>query len=97
MVQRIGGFRRKSRYKLKKGHKTKGKFSITKYFQSLKEGDNVKLLADPTFQKGMFLPRFYGKKGIVNRKKGECYEVMITDGNKDKSLIVHPVHLKREE
>ena len=46
-------------------------------------------------QKGMYHSRFYGKMGVVKGKKGRCYEVMITDGSKQKTLIVHPVHLKK--
>lgn len=94
MVQRIGGFRRKTRFKLKKEQRNKGKLSLTNYFREFKEGDRVKLMADPTVQKGMFHPRFYGKRGLVKGKRGNSYIVQITDGGKDKSLIVHPVHLK---
>ena len=28
-------------------------------------------------------------------KKGNCYEVLIKDGGKEKTLIVHPIHLKK--
>jgi len=90
-----GGFRRKTRHKLSKHYKEKGKLSLRKYFQSFKEGDRVVLKADPAYQKGMYYPRFHGKSGLVFKKKGECYEVLIKDGKKDKLLIVHPVHLKR--
>jgi len=95
MVQRVGGFRRKTRDKLSKNFRQKGKISLTSYFQKFIEGDKVTLLAEPAVQKGMYFPRFHGKKAIVQRQKGECYEVLIKDGNKDKVLIVHPVHLKR--
>ena len=90
-----GGFRRKTRHKLSKHYKEKGKLSLRKYFQSFKEGDRVVLKADSSYQKGMYYPRFHGKSGLVFKKKGECYEVLIKDGKKDKLLIVHPVHLKR--
>ncbi len=67
MTQRIGGFRRKTRHKLRK---------------------NVR-------QKGMYLPRFHGRIGVVKGQRGKCYEVAIKDGSKEKILIVHPVHLKK--
>tara|TARA_Y100000310_G_C20057825_1_gene523561 strand:- start:185 stop:331 length:147 start_codon:yes stop_codon:yes gene_type:complete len=46
-------------------------------------------------QRGMYHSRFYGKSGSIKGKQGRCYEVLITDGSKQKTLIVHPVHLKR--
>ena len=95
MTKRIGGFRRKTRSKLKKSPSTKGKVSITNYFQQLKQGQHVVLKLEPSIHKGMFLPRFYGRTGVVGNKHGNCYEVSIKDGNKPKTLIVHPIHLKR--
>jgi large subunit ribosomal protein L21e len=95
MVQRIGGFRRKTRYKLSKDRRSKGKISLTKYFQTFNNGDKVKLLAEPAIQKGMYFPRFHGKQGQIEDKRGECYKVLIKDGNKNKSLIVHPIHLRK--
>ncbi len=95
MAQRTGGFRRKTRHKLRKNKKEKGKISIRKYFQKFKEGDKVYLKAEPAVQKGMYLPRFHGKAGCIVKKQGECYYVKIKDGKKEKNLLVHPIHLKR--
>lgn len=90
-----GGFRRKTRDKLSKGYKQKGKISLRTFFQELKKGDKVVLKAEPAYQKGMYYPRFHGKIALVFNKKGHCYEVLIKDGNKTKMLIVHPIHLKK--
>jgi len=95
MVQRTGGFRRKSRHKLTKGLRAKGKVSLSRYFQKLEIGDKVCLKAEPSIHKGMYLPRFHSKIGILKAKKGTCYEVLIKDQNKQKTLIVHPVHIKK--
>ena len=65
------------------------------YFQSFSAGDRVFLNVQPSVQKGMYHPRFMGKSGIVRFKRGNCYEVEINDLGKEKTLIVHPVHLKR--
>lgn len=94
MATRIGGFRRKTRSKLKKNVRERGKISIKKYFQSFKIGDKVILKAEPAVQKGMYFPRFHSKHGVVKGKIGKCYEVVINDRKKEKTLIVHPVHLK---
>ena len=95
MAKRIGGFRRKTRNKLKKSAGSKGKISIRNYFQQFKLGEKVLLKAEPAIQKGMYFPRFHSKIGKVKGKKGSCYEVTIKDGGKEKMLVIHPVHLKR--
>ena len=95
MTKRIGGFRRKTRYKLKKNIRSKGKISLTNYFQKLNINDKVLLKAEPSIQKGMYFPRFHGKTGIIKNKVGSCYQVEIKDGKKSKTLIIHPIHLKK--
>ena len=95
MVRRIGGLRRKSRYKFRKEKRQRGKVSITRYFQSFNAGDRIYLSVEPAVQKGMYYPRFMGKTGIVKGKRGRSYEITINDLGKEKTLIVHPVHLKR--
>ncbi|MBW2990984.1 50S ribosomal protein L21e [Candidatus Woesearchaeota archaeon] len=95
MVQRIGGSRRKARYKLKKKKKHKGKLSLKKYLEEYKTGERIVLKPDPFVQKGIFHLRFAGKAGVVKKKTGTCYEVVIKDFKKEKKLIVHPVHMKK--
>jgi len=95
MVQRSGGFRRKTRHKLKKNIRQKGKISIHNYLQEFKSGDKVLLKAEPSIQKGMYFPRFHSKVGTVKVKQGKCYKILIKDHNKEKILIVHPIHLKK--
>jgi large subunit ribosomal protein L21e len=93
--KRIGGYRRRTRYKLQKETRTKGKISLTKYFQKFNVGDRVKLDLEPAVQTGIFHPRYNGKVGTVVGKSGGCYVVIIKDVTKEKSVIVHPVHLAK--
>lgn len=95
MVQRIGGLRRKSRYKFRKELRAKGKVSLTNYFRAFNSGDRIHLAVESGIQKGMYHPRFMGKSGVIKGKRGRCYEVKINDFGKEKILIVHPVHLKK--
>ena len=95
MVRRLSGGRKRSRHKMLKSPRAKGKVSLTKYFQKLKIGDKVRLKAEPSYHKGMYNLRFHKRVGVVSGKKGRCYEVTIKDGGKSKKLIVHPVHLVR--
>lgn len=96
MAKRVGGFRRKTRNKLKKNVRDKGKVSIRHYFQKFGTGESVTLVPEPAIQTGMPFPRFQGKTGIVMGRQGECYKIHITDGSLVKELIVHPVHLRRK-
>ena len=97
MVQRIGGNRRKTRFKLQKTNRTRTKVSLTKYFQIFDNGQKVLLYAEPSIHKGMYFPRFHGKVGKVSGKQGACYYVTIKDESKEKKLLVHPVHLRKVE
>ncbi len=95
MVKRIGTSRRKTRHKFRKNIAKKGKISITRYFQKFEKGDQVILKAEPSVHKGLYFPRFHGKVGIIKNSRGTCYELMIKDFKKEKTLLVHPVHLKK--
>ncbi len=94
-MKRIGGFRRKTRRKFKKNIRAKGKISIKRYLQEFKAGDKIALSAESSLHKGMYFPRFHGKIGVILEKRGNCYEIMIKDHNKEKKVIVHPIHLVR--
>ena len=95
MSRRTGGMRRKSRYKLRKEIRQKGKISLRNYFQKFNDGDKVYLKSEPAVQKGMYHPRFMGKVGKIDGKRGNCYKVCINDVTKEKILIIHPVHLEK--
>ena len=94
-MKRSRGFRRKTRYAFRKEVCEHGKISMRSYFQPFTVGDKVYLHVDPSVQKGMYFPKFLGRSGTVSGKKGSCYEVSITDGGKEKMLLVHPIHLKK--
>ena len=95
MVDRKGkGKRRKSRDKLSKDVREKGKIKIRKWLQEFKVGDYVHIKIDPSVHIGMPHHKFHGRTGIVMGKRGDCYEVKVTDRNKEKIIIVHPVHLE---
>jgi large subunit ribosomal protein L21e len=95
MTTRMDGFRKRTRHKFSKERVQKGKISIRNFLQKFEIGEKVYLNVEPAYQKGMYRPKFIGKTAKILRKKGTCYEVQIVDLGKPKTLIVHPVHLKK--
>ncbi|MBU0962610.1 MAG: 50S ribosomal protein L21e [Nanoarchaeota archaeon] len=96
MVTRIGGSRRKTRSRLKKSKREKGKININKYFQEFKKGDVVCLKAEPGVQKALYFRRFHGRMGKIICKRGKCYEIAFNDQGKLKNIITHPIHLRKQ-
>jgi large subunit ribosomal protein L21e len=94
MVTRIGGQRRKTRSKMSKSKRKRGKISLRAFFQQLEPGQRVALKAEPSIHLGGYFRRFHGRIGLVSKRLGSCYEVIVEDGGKTKRLIVHAVHLK---
>lgn len=61
------------------------------------EGQKVHLNIDPSVREGRFHPRFHGQTGEVLGKQGAAYRVQITDGGKEKTLVVKPAHLRAQQ
>jgi ribosomal protein L21E len=80
-----------------KNIRSRGKMSLTKYFQEFKEGDSVAIVRDLTVQRPGFPSRIQGRTGVVAGKRGESYVVLIKDFIREKVNIVKPIHLKKIE
>ena len=74
--------------------RTKGKVSLSRYFQKFKEGDAVAVVQELGVQSGIS-KRMQGRTGKVMAKRGAAYEVVVKDLNKPKKYFIHPVHLKK--
>jgi large subunit ribosomal protein L21e len=94
MGKRIGGLRRKSKHRLKKSVRRKGKVSVSRFMQSFKAGQKVHLSIEPSVHKGSYHTKFIGKTGVIKGARGRCYEVAVNDKGKEKVIIMHPIHLK---
>ncbi|MFC2175300.1 50S ribosomal protein L21e [archaeon] len=80
---------------LRKGHREKGMQPVNQYLQKFAVGDSVHISIVASEPKGMPFPRFNGRTGVVQGKQGDAYQVKIKDGDKDKLLMIRPVHLKK--
>lgn len=79
-----------------KNSRTRGRFSLKKFFQEFKDGDYVAVaqeLSIPFY----YSKRIHGKTGKVIGKRGFAYEVEIKELNKPKRYVIKPIHLKKIE
>lgn len=95
MVKASKGLRRKTRNILGKTPRTKGMSPITHEFRNFEVGEKVNVVIDPAVHYGMPHMRFQGKTGVVSGKQGRAYVVEFKDGNKPKTLVARPEHLKK--
>jgi large subunit ribosomal protein L21e len=78
----------------KKPVRTRGKLQLSRYFQELNKGDFVAISRERAVQSS-FPKRFQGITGIVEGRRGKTYMIKIKDGNKDKRVLIEPIHLKK--
>ena len=78
----------------RKSNRTRGKISLSKYFQEFKKGDFVAITRERAINSN-FPERFQGRTGIVEAKRGQAYLVNIKDKDKEKRFLVTPIHLKK--
>lgn len=95
MVKASKGPRSKTRNLLKKKPRARGLSPITMEMQCFEVGQKVNIVIDPSVHKGMPYSRFHGKTGTVLSERGRAYEVAVRDGNKLKTVVARPQHLRR--
>jgi large subunit ribosomal protein L21e len=86
------GFRTGTRRKFKKPHGQK--LTIERYLKEFKEKQRVLIDVDPSSSKNLPHYRYKGKTGTVVSKRGRAYVVSLKLGNKEKTLMLKPEHLK---
>ena len=91
------GMRKKSRDKLSRTVRARGKSSVVRAIQEFETGAMVHVIIDPSIHKGMPHPRFHGKTGEVVGKRGRAFVLKVTDGNATKTLITLPEHLTAQK
>jgi large subunit ribosomal protein L21e len=74
--------------------RTRGKLSLSRYFQELNEGDRVAIVKE-TSVASSFPERMQGRTGVVLGKRGNACIIRIKDHEKEKTFIIPPIHLKK--
>ena len=72
----------------------KGKLRLSSYFKKFDDGDLVSVVKDAGVA-AAFPLRINGKAGKVVGSRGKFKLIELKDGNKMKTFIIHPIHLKK--
>lgn len=91
------GKKSKTRKKMSKNIREKGKISTRKVIQDFPQRTKATIKIDPSVHKGQPHPKFHGKTGTVSGKQGKSYILVIKEGNKTKKIISRPEHLEKVE
>jgi len=94
-MKSTGGFRSRTRYKLAKKKRNRGKVNINKLLQVFKIGEKVRIVQEPAVHKGMPHPRLKNNVGIIKKKQGKAYIVETKELSKEKKVIANAIHLRR--
>jgi len=89
-MARARGFRRKTRYVLKKD----GVRGLSYILNSYSNGDKVSIIIDPREHKGMPHRRYHGKIGIVEGVTKRALKVRVRIGDKHKILYTRLAHVR---
>ena len=77
-----------------KNIRDKGKIKLSEYFKNIDDGASVAIVEE----KGVvnsFPARIQGRSGVVAGSRGKYKVVKLKEGNKTKTFVVHPVHMKK--
>lgn len=74
--------------------RTRGKIQLSRYFQSLKEGDRVAVIKEHSVD-SVFPERLQGRTGVVAGKRGRAYIIKMMDHDKEKKFIIESIHLRK--
>lgn len=77
----------------KKRIREKGKLRFSGYFKKIDDNSNVAVVVENCVRCS-FPKRLGGMSGKILGSRGKFNLVEIKDGNKVKTFIIHPVHLK---
>ena len=93
MGRKAKGFRRSTRYLLKRKPRERGKTGLSKVLREYEPEEKVVIKLDPSVHKGMPHRRFHGRIGVIANKRGGSYIVHVTQGKATKEIIVRPEHI----
>ncbi|MFP4050201.1 MAG: 50S ribosomal protein L21e [Thermoplasmata archaeon] len=94
-MKRSKGTRQGTRKIFRKKPRERGQIPVNRALQDFDEGEQVKIMIEPSVHKGQPHRRFHGKTGHVECKRGQAYIVNVKVGGKEKQVIARSEHLRR--
>ena len=70
------------------------RLNLASIFKIFDKGDRITVIRELTCEP-KFPKQIQGRSGVIESKRGSSYLVKIKDLNKEKTYIIHPVHLKK--
>lgn len=95
MVRTSKGTRFRTRNVFRKGPRERGLPPLGRILSEYNPGDKVDIIIEPSVQKGSPHRRFHGKTARVEKKRGNAYLLTVNDGNKVKTVITRPEHIRK--
>ena len=95
MTQSTGGSRYKTRNKLQKKARDRGKLPINKILRTFNIGEKVRILQESGQHSAMPHPRFKNSVGTIKKKQGMAYLIQLKDFKKIKHVLAKAVHLRK--
>ncbi len=86
------GKRGKTRSKFKKHGP---KVSVNDIMREFAKGDKVQIVVDSSYHSGLPDKSFHGLTGIVEKKRGEGYEIAVMKGDQPLTVVTTSVHMKK--
>ena len=96
-MKRSKGQRQGTRFIASRSKTERSRLNIDRIIHEYSEGDRVAIVIDGGQQKGMPNRRFQGKTSVISGKQGAAWVVTIKDGNKTKTVVARPEHLRNVE
>ena len=93
MGRKAKGYRRRTRYLLRRKPRERGKTGLSKVLREYEPEEKVVIKLDPSVHKGMPHRRFHGRIGVIADKRGKSYVVNVSQGKAIKEIIVRPEHI----
>ncbi|MBA3044013.1 50S ribosomal protein L21e [archaeon] len=94
MVKASKGLRSRTR-QMRKKPRERGLSPITRSLQLFNSGEKASIVIDSSLHKGQPHPRFHGLTGTIIKTQGNAYLLEIKDGDKTKTVIASPEHLRK--
>ncbi len=94
-MKRSKGTRQGTRKIFRKKPRERGQIPVNRALQEFEEGEQVKIMIEPSVQKGQPHRRFHGKTGKVEGKRGQAFIINVKVGGKEKKVIARSEHLRR--